>query len=247
MKKFIVGLLIGALMLIGSAFAGPTEKKFYEEKYHKAVYDIVTDHKHEHPYGSEIISMYGQGFAVGPHHIVTCAHVVSAQEFVPNHAVPVKDSVVDIFVITKKCIRAPAEIVAIGKGDEPEDDWAILKTVVELKYWMASHIAKVENGDEVINVSGNWTLWGACFPMTIVAEKCAYFAPTFEGKRIKKIKEESLDMYMATPRGRSGDSGSPVFNVQGQLIGLVHGGNERITMLVKASKFKREYNRVKGK
>jgi len=228
MKKFITGLLISALMLVSIALAGPAEKKLHKEGYGKIVYDLISTNA-----AGE--KKYGQGTAIGPHYILTASHIVVTKEDVlPSIEVCTKrrDSLGGPHILIK------AVVVAAGDVEDLAKDWAIIKTEKKLKYWKALEFAKAEIGDDVYNISGRYLLYGAPFRITVIAIDPILLGKGYVSKKVK--------VYVTTPRTQGGDSGSPVFNENGKIIGIVVAGNERITIIVKAKTFSKKLKKYRG-
>ena len=230
MKKFISGLLVGAMVLVSMAFAGPVEMKLHEEGYGRIVYNLIVRMK-----GGEYYR--GQGTAIGPHYILTAAHAV--------HGAESWQTLDGVFVITKRTnlddayIQVKAEVVAEGNYKVYQKDWAIIKVKKKLKYWKALEIADAVVGEDVYNISGNHLVYGGPIRVTILVVDPIWYK--------EDNKPDKMKVYIATPRAVGGDSGSPVLNSNGKLIGIVVGANERMAIIVKGKAFAKKVRKYRGR
>lgn len=226
MRKLIISLITGLVLLVGTALAGPVEKQLRKEGHHKILYDITA--------GSQMERVYGQGTAIGPHHILTARHVVEKGSI----EVLLKRKGFNGYKTTQ------AFIVAKGK-EGYDNDWAIIETDDKLKYWKALELGKAHIGDEVYHISGRFVKWAFIIPMNIIGKEALHW--DISSEETDKILADRFEGYILFPTIVLGDSGSSVVNANGELIGIAVATDEKIGLVVKAEKFKRAYKKYRGK
>lgn len=248
-------LIVAATM----AFAGPTERFLYEKNYTKAVYDILVTHEVIIDGVTQVKISYGQGLAIGPHYILTAQHVVGTEDMVTFlYPQPAVDTIVAINIVGHSTISTDsirtsvykyykAEIVEIGKGNF-EDDWAILRVSDILEdYVVVSLWTDMHPGEDVWNLSGNQMPISYPFKYTIVGTELESYDAIYEFGMLTLFEAPPFDVYVATPIAVQGDSGSPVFDKYGNLIGVLVAGGKKISLICKAEKFAEAFERYKGK
>lgn len=262
LMKRLTALIIGVSLIIAAsaAFGGPVERFFYEKNYVRSVYDVFVTHEIEVDGVTQTVLTYGQALAIGPHYLLTAAHVIAPEDSITIfYTQPADDTIASIKIIAHSFITTPggihiniydhfeAEVVEQGRGGY-EDDWAILRVKETLADYIVPRLGlNLVSGDDVWNISGNVMPVSFPFPYVIVGTELEVYDAIYEFGELTLFGADPFDVYVATPVAVSGDSGSPVFDRWGNLIGILIASGKKISLISKAEKFKTAFELYKGK
>jgi len=265
MLKRLMALIIGVSLIVTTsvAFGGPVERFFHQKNYVRAVYDILVKHEITVDGVTTTATSYGQGFGIGPHYILTAAHVVSTQDSITFiYTQPAKDKIISIKIVSHHTLTTDggwhstiyeyydAKVVERGtdsRGDF-ENDWAILYVEELLEDYVICRLEKnIHAGDDVWNITGNASPVSYPLPQGVVGDKLYLYDAIYEFGELTLFKTDPLDVYVVYPTAVGGDSGSPVFDKDGFLIGILVGGGIKLSVICKAEKFADAFGKYSGK